>query len=115
MNRQSFFPRFLSGLIELQDIHHVNNSFYSGNLIPYGDHQQSVGVIDKPFTSVYGSDIYNRNGKLEVNRLTGRDPIKTTLVDGIGDVSLMYDGSLQVVDGALSVKPTITMNSDFDL
>src|SRR4051812_11339203 len=101
MNRAlTLFPRFLTGLVELEGVHFTSPTYFSRDLIPYGIHNQSVGLIDNPFTSVYASNVYNRNGKLEVNRLTSRDPLKTALLDGTADISLTYDGTLQIVDGA---------------
>jgi hypothetical protein len=121
MNRAlSIFPRFLSGLIELEDVNFTTRAYFSRDLIPFGDHNQSVGLIDKPFTSVFATSVYattlfSRNGELQVNQVTSPEPLKTTLLNGIANVSLTHDGSLQVVDGALSVKPIIRMNSDYDL
>ena len=118
MNNLSFFPRPISNLVELTGIWLRGENYVTGTIKPLSNFNNftSLGSLDTPFSEVHANYIYNSFGQIKINDLTSSVPIVTHLSDGVADIHLSIDGTLQITpDGKLSVVPKILMQSDLEM
>jgi hypothetical protein len=106
---RSIFPRFLSGLIELEDIWLTDGGLISGTLRPF--HAAHLGSEESAFTSLHASQVFNQNGELAINNMLTLEPLTLVEGNGVAQVGLSIDDTLQVNEGKLSVRPIIRMNN----
>ena len=101
------FPRFLSGLVEIEGAWLIN-SYISGILTPFKTSQ--LGTLLRPFEALYATKVFNGNGEMLVNNVLSNSPLTIDSDEGTAVVNLLHDSTLQVTQaGELSVVPEIIM------
>src|SRR5437870_6320092 len=116
MNRLgSIFPRFLSGLIEVQDALLIDS--YIGKILkPFPHTTSQIGTLDAPFANVFADNISNQWGQIGVNSISSDPPLYTSITNGLAEIQLSIDdNSLSIVDGMLSVKSIVSIGSTGDV
>jgi hypothetical protein len=103
------FPRFLSGLIEIDDAW-LRSPVISGYLRPFGT--VSVGSPEQPFEAAYVNELSNRFGQMKINDAISGSVIDLTIDEGTLKPALRYNDSLTIIDGKLAVKERILLPSN---
>ena len=112
------FPRFVSGLIEIDNAWLIGTIYVSGTIRPFPNTTSivSLGTIDHPFHQIRGESDCNRFGEVQINSITSSAPIVTNTQNGIAGISINYDSTLNVTPSRqLSVVPKILMQSDLEM
>jgi len=92
----NYFPRFLSGLIEIDDAW-LRSPVISGKLMPFGT--VMIGSEEMPFHSAYVSELYNRFGQMLINDAISSSVIDLSINEGTLSGNLRFNQTLQI-DGA---------------
>ncbi|RYD69206.1 MAG: hypothetical protein EOP84_28900, partial [Verrucomicrobiaceae bacterium] len=111
MEKPSFFPRFLSGFLELTDAC-LLSPLVSGSVRPFGE-KVDIGSEENPFREVHGKTMVNEHGELLVNQIKTDLPLTEKSEEGVSTIGFKYDESLRVTDAGLSVVPLT--NDDLNL
>jgi len=101
----NYFPRFVSGLIEIDDAW-LRSPVISGNMMPFGS--VTIGSPDVPFSNAYVSDVYNRFGQMLINDAISSSVIDLSINEGTLSGNLRFNQTLQIDDaGNLGVTQQI--------
>ena len=118
LSKMNTFPRFFSELKEIHDVWLIGATYVSGTIRPFPNTTSvtsSLGTLGSPFHQIHGEKLINCWGRMRINTITSSAPIVTTTENGVSDTHLSIDDHLQIVNNALSVKPRILYNNDYDL
>ncbi len=115
MNRLSFFPKMMSGFIEIPNALLIS-PYISNSVLPiFGN--VDIGSSSKPFHNIHANDVrgvnlWNMWGSMNVNNISANVPLSSVNNAGTSTITLNIDeNTLQIVEGKLSVKTSI-LNSD---
>lgn len=94
------FPRYLSGLQEINSAWLIGETFISGILRPFPGSTliTQIGTFQSPFASIYAESHFNKFGEMLLNNVSTSSPLTVNKSDGVATVSLQYNTTLQVVD-----------------
>ena len=108
----SFFPRFLSGLIEIDDAW-LRSPFISGGLRPFGS--VALGSSTNPFSSIHVGEVTNRYGQMRVNDVSSGSVIDLLINEGVLSPKLKFNDTLTIdPDGNLGVRERILTPSNLE-
>jgi Chaperone of endosialidase len=116
MNRNTFFPRFLSGYIELPNVWLIS-PIVSGSFVPWNMGTIDIGSPEKQFKNIYSNgSVFNQHGELGINNVQVAQPLTIDSTEPWNpSIQLSIDETLQIVNGQLSIVPKILTNADVDL
>lgn len=108
------FPKFLSGLAELENVWLLGDTYLSGILkpFPHSNVLTQIGTSESVFAAGHFRDLFNQYGVLSINTMSSSAPLDVAIDSGMANVTLQYDETLSVVNGQLSVKPILRMNNE---
>jgi hypothetical protein len=95
------FPRFLSNLIEIEGAW-LLSPYISGTVRVLTT--ATLGSQLRPFASIFGTNIHNRNGELSINSLSANGPIVANITNGQAELTLNTDDTLGISEDGLTVR-----------
>lgn len=106
------FPRFLSGLIEIEDAW-LRAPLISSSFRPFGS--VSIGSADAPFESAYVNELSNRFGQMKINDAISGSVIDLAIDDGVLRPALRFNDTLTIdAAGSLGVRERVLLPSNIE-